>query len=220
MVRGAACRVQTRRVGSRHRVNTVYTYHHADEAREWPAEIEVWADSWHRHGWYPVVLTERDARRSPLFPELFECVNSLPTVNGHAYENACYFRWLALHERGGGLLTDYDVVNRGYRPDHLLANAPAIHLHLDKVPCAFYATPAGLETTFQWWRKPGEPFIVLGQPHYSDMHLCARFSSFPVDPACSEFGDPRVNGLPLVHCASERTRVIGLDKVTVMKSIT
>ena len=72
----------------------------------------------------------------------------------------------------------------------------------------------------QWWRKPGEPFIVLGQPHYSDMHLCSRFSSFPVDPACSEFGDPRVNGLPLVHCASERTRVIGLDKVTVMRSIT
>ena len=58
----------------------------------------------------------KDAERHPLFREFDERTKLLPTVNPGDYELACYRRWLAVARAGGGFMSDYDVVNYGFKP--------------------------------------------------------------------------------------------------------
>jgi hypothetical protein len=78
--------------------------------------IDVWRRSWAKRGWNPVVLTEQDAARHPRYPEFKKKFWSLPTEYGHNYEVACFMRWVAVSARGGGMLTDYDVINYSFTP--------------------------------------------------------------------------------------------------------
>lgn len=196
----------------------VYTYHHNDDP---PVRLlDAWGESWQRNGWEPCLLTQRHAEQHPRFDEIFEAVHKLPTVNGREYEDACYLRWLALQQVGGGLMVDYDVGNRGFRPEHLHTPAALVHLHVDRVPCAVWANKTGLRTVLEWFKNPCPPWTVNGQPHLSDMHIFAKMSSgFPIDPVCCEFNDLRTKGLPLVHFSSDTTRAVGMDKAAVMQEV-
>jgi hypothetical protein len=78
--------------------------------------IDVWARSWTKQGWEPVVLTEDDARKHPNFSYYKEKFWALPTGYGHDYEGACFMRWLAVAQAGGGMMVDYDVINYGFLP--------------------------------------------------------------------------------------------------------
>ncbi len=53
-------------------------------------------------GWYPQILAERDARKHPQFDKYKSRFEKFPTVNPQHYEIACYLRWLALSQVGGG----------------------------------------------------------------------------------------------------------------------
>ena len=196
----------------------VYTYHAGSPG---PGELlDVWRKTWAAHGWEPTVLWQNDAEAHPRYDEIFEAVHKLPTVNSRQYEDACYLRWVALLQVGGGLMVDYDVGNRGFTPDHLHTPRALVPLHVDRVPCALWASKAGLNTVLEWFKNPGEPWTVNGQPHLSDMHVFARRSSgFPVDPVCCEFNDPRTKGLPLVHFSSDSTKLTGLSKAELMREV-
>ena len=197
----------------------VYTYHHDDKP---PSPlIDVWAETWKRHGWEPCLLTTSNARLHPDYDRILAAVQKLPTVNGRTYEDACYLRWAALKMAGGGLLVDYDVGNRGLRPDHVghYVN-DIVHLHLNRVPCALYATKAGLDTVLGWFLDNPRIWTVNGKPHVSDMHIFAdRSGAFPIDPVCCEFNDARTRGLPLVHFSSDTVRAFGMDKAVVMREL-
>lgn len=82
--------------------------------------IEVWARSWRKQGWEPIVLNEGDAMLHPLYSEFKQHISKLPTEYGHEYEGACFLRWLAMAAQetdgGGGMLTDYDYINYGFSP--------------------------------------------------------------------------------------------------------
>jgi hypothetical protein len=75
--------------------------------------IELWKKSWAQHGYTPVVLGPADAAKHPRFAEFNARMEQLPTINGYAYEGACYHRWLAVQHALGdepGIMSDYDVM--------------------------------------------------------------------------------------------------------------
>lgn len=79
------------------------------------ALIKLWETSWSQHGYNPIVLSLEDAKKHPQFEEFNQKMEKLPTVNGYAYEGACYHRWLAvqhyLNEHNeAGMMSDYDVM--------------------------------------------------------------------------------------------------------------
>lgn len=76
--------------------------------------IDVWRRSWRKAGWNPVVLDESTPRRHPRYDFYKSRYWALPTEYGHDYCGACFFRWLAMAVVGGGMLTDYDVINYGF----------------------------------------------------------------------------------------------------------
>lgn len=93
--------------------------------------LDVWARSWRKQGWDPIVLTEDHAKTHPSYPTFKDRFWSLPTEYGHDYEGACFMRWLAVAQAGGGMMTDYDVINYGFKPYHqpmtrmtIYANSP------------------------------------------------------------------------------------------------
>ena len=71
--------------------------------------IAGWRERWKAIGFEPVVLGEWQARQHPYFDELHAAVSKLPTQNSAKYEEACFHRWLALVQAGGGFMCDYDV---------------------------------------------------------------------------------------------------------------
>jgi hypothetical protein len=83
------------------------------------ALIDIWARSWAKAGWEPVVLTEDDAKAHPGFSHYREKFWALPTEYGHDYEGGCFMRWLAVARAGGGMMVDYDVINYGFLPSHI-----------------------------------------------------------------------------------------------------
>lgn len=78
--------------------------------------IDLWAKSWRRHGWDPVVLTENTARKHPRYAEFKAGYQKLPSEYGPEYDLNCFLRYVAMSQIGGGLLTDYDVMNYGFAP--------------------------------------------------------------------------------------------------------
>lgn len=82
--------------------------------------IDVWARSWSKQGWEPIVLNEGDAKLHPNYSKFKRHVWNLPTEYGHEYEGQCFLRWLAMAAQetdgGGGVLTDFDVINYGLKP--------------------------------------------------------------------------------------------------------
>lgn len=92
----------------------MYTYFASVKAlHPEPELLQKWKRSWAKAGWDAEILTEEDARAHPQWPKLHLALRRLPSSNPTGYDAACYFRWLAVAARGGGWLSDYDVLNYG-----------------------------------------------------------------------------------------------------------
>lgn len=93
----------------------VYTFFHrlpetpSVSAKSHINMIRMWARSWFAKGYFPHVLTLRDARKHPDFIRLARKFAQLPTINPKTYELVCYLRWLAFEVAGGGIFMDYDI---------------------------------------------------------------------------------------------------------------
>lgn len=72
--------------------------------------LQIWAYAFYAHGFYPIVLNKNSIRTRTNLDELVKTFSSFPTVNPKNYELNCYLRWIALAERGGGILMDYDIL--------------------------------------------------------------------------------------------------------------
>jgi hypothetical protein len=174
----------------------------SDFGRRWPAkELAVWRRSWERMGFDPVVLGRADCGR---FAGLAErVVRSRPTVNPPEYTLATSLRWWALSEQGGGLMTDYDVVNVSLTPEKLSRRVEGVDvctLCSSWLPAVVWATKKGCRVLRHriLCHPMGEVFDVGGRPHISDMWI---FNARPPGPSirmCREFNEPD-KGEPLVH---------------------
>jgi hypothetical protein len=76
--------------------------------------LELWKKSWSRYGWEPVILGRDDAKESEWYQVILDNVKEFPTSNPRDYELSCFLRWAAMEAIGGGIMTDYDVMNYGF----------------------------------------------------------------------------------------------------------
>lgn len=190
----------------------VYTYFEPvpeideDEQRK---QIAAWAYSWRRYGWEPTVLgrKECDGDDPERAAQAETLIRSRPSANAAQYTVNTSMRWLAFQAVGGGLQTDYDVVNVGLTPGMLhglVQDIDVCTLSGPWVPCAVYAMPKGCQTLVAriLEHPDGEWLEAFGRTHISDMGI---FRARPPGPAlclCREYGQPANPEKPLVHCSN------------------
>lgn len=200
----------------------------------------LWAESWQRHGWEPVIIGPPQIGK--LGKELEPFLRFLPTVNARSYEDACYLRWAAMAELGGGWMSDADVINYGFRPDpaflrkkilesydpHAMFPISAPVVCDNHVPCLVFGTEMAYYATVQrFWslardhksfpREQPHIKTINGRLHTSDMLIIEQMQKgeeyVPID-LVKEYGEDGWCESPLVHFASGRCG--GEDKVTVI----
>ena len=189
----------------------VFTYYDDFKNRKDPL-IDLWRESWSKHGWTPVVLTPEDVKPHPNHAAFVEAVARLPTVNNRKYELACYVRHLAMSMVGGGLLTDYDVMCYGFTPQNLTSlemkhaeEHLIFPLHHRRVPCAIYGNREGFDWLCgQMMNWPANVHRVEARgPHLSDMIICQRLQ-LPCEPVCVNYPADGWETAKLVHfCNSQ-----------------
>ena len=184
----------------------IYSYFDSSTGFRGQAElIATWQASWQRHGWTPSMLTPRHASRHPRYQEFLAKINTLPTVNVRAYENACYLRWLALDQVGGGFMCDYDVMNYGLKP--YSSKISLDFFHPQYIPAFVYANKAGCKQLIN---------EIIGyqpaEPHVSDMIVIMKLGfrlnggkhKSKEELICCEYGDDKFDWLhkPTLHFAA------------------
>jgi len=93
--------------------------------------IEVYKQSWSKHGWNPIVLNEAYSKNNELFHKIdldnpdanfYKTIVSSNHTNWK-YHRSCYCRLLAycqyVRENGATLYSDFDVMNYGFTPSIL-----------------------------------------------------------------------------------------------------
>jgi len=107
-----------------------------------------WKHSWEQNGWQTTMLNRSHAQGSSLYNKLVQKVMQLtngidPELNTRFdWIIARYLRWCALHAAGGGWMSDYDVLNKGFKPniaDEVEANG-TLQINAGQPACIFYAT--------------------------------------------------------------------------------
>ncbi len=173
----------------------VHAYYEPILGRPEPSGLlSLWAGSWRARGFTPVVLNESHARAHLGYGYVRARIDLLPTVNPAAYERACYLRHLAMAEVGGGLMTDYDVINYNFFPADLrrvTAHRKVLILEPTRVPCAMWASQEGWEDVVDLLcaYKPDHLDHHNQQAHVSDMTILRRtetpFVGLCVEAGCS-----------------------------------
>lgn len=167
-------------------------YHRVQELPDAREFIALWASSWRSFGWEPTVLGMADARANPLYPEFRDKITQFYSRNVGNYDDLCWLRWLAFSKHGGGVMTDYDVINRCLIPQDIEPSSPLIH-ESTRVPCFVSANAAGanlIVARIMAKESPGR------RVHFSDMTFFQE-SDFPSTKTCVEFGHL---GWPEANC--------------------
>lgn len=110
---------------------TVFTFVglviHTDPAED--AKIRaLWEDGWRSRGWNPVILSTREAARSPRYKTFLAAVEKLPFIGEKLAANHRFVRWMALDVLGGGFMTDIDVLPGAFTPDDITRRDVALVL--------------------------------------------------------------------------------------------
>lgn len=193
--------------------------------------IELWKRLWSAQGWEPVVLGEKDAKKGRMYARLLNAIQKLPTCNHRGYENACYLRHLAMANRGGGFLTDYDVMPVDFRwaGDGGFGD-PVCILEPTRVPCAIEAKTEGYAQIVQYFLdyRPSAVDLYQGKPHVSDMEIL-RKTNLPWANVCVEYlcsGKPLPNDpgdgwrqASMIHFSSASLDLRGKDATEKVKVI-
>ncbi len=178
--------------------------------------IGLWLDSWRKNGWNPVILDQRVASRHAEWQRFNTWKrHQLPSVNPAGYDLACWHRWFAFDVMGGGVMVDYDVINRSLKPDEVILGAPII-LEQCRVPCAVAADAKGAHdiTTAIMDHAPKPR-----GDHYSDMYFF-QDTNWPQIRTCREFGHDGWEEGKLIHFATGACRKAGLSKIQAIRKYT
>jgi len=210
----------------------IYTYF--DKLFGFPDQsklIELWQRLWSEQGWSPVILGEKDAKKGRMYAKLLNAVMKLPTCNHRGYENACYMRHLAMANRGGGLLTDYDVMPVDFTPLAATMGQPLTLLEPTRVPCAVAGTAEGyadvVRRLIDYQLDPSVD-VYQGKPHVSDMEILRKtvlpFSNLCVEYLCSGRSVPNDPGdgwrrAKMIHFSAASLGQRGKDAVDKVKVI-
>jgi len=107
----------------------IYTYYediHITEIIPQSKLIDLWKYSWEKNGFNPIVLSISDVITHPLYDKFIEDIQNIhANISGHTiskYGLSCYRRWLAyanLNNNDIFYVSDYDVINNGFKPTNL-----------------------------------------------------------------------------------------------------
>ena len=177
--------------------------------------IDHWRRSWAKQGWNPVVLGVEDAKRNPMFREFDEKCQKLPTVNPIEYELACYRRWMAVAAAGGGFMSDYDVINYGFKPrqpeSNLVIYESDTHCN-SVVPSVVGGTAYGFLQACMAFSLPDPNLITStegGRSHTSDMIVMQIFDQrqiYNISPTVTQYGHKGWETSQLVHYSHHTTK--------------
>lgn len=184
------------------------------------AVVNLWKAGWEKHGWNPIVLGEYNFKEWLRWDEYDLAVTKLPTVNNPRYERACFRRWGAMTLRGG-IMLDYDVMNYGFRPEHVPSTDRCLLLDGDS-PCVVTATPEEYERACNIFMayQPAADDLEGGHPHTSDMHISTKLIGMGVFERvriCREYKNDGWQEAPLVHysafkCGSNKVKIINAER--------
>jgi hypothetical protein len=95
----------------------VYVYWHGNRNSSKARLLNYCAESWRRYGWDFQVLNESHVPQDDFTKEYLTKTKAYPRGGSwEDYEKNCYNKWLALKAVGGGLVTEWDVINYGVEP--------------------------------------------------------------------------------------------------------
>ena len=102
--------------------NNVYTYYEHLGSKTDSTLVNMWVQSWKKHGWNPVVLDRKTYMQKPMQKDVEETTRRLSTITPIDYSIAANMRWLAWTQVVGlgSLVCDYDVLNYGFTPDDII----------------------------------------------------------------------------------------------------
>ena len=177
-------------------------------------EIAVWRDSWERWGWECKVLGRADV---VITPDELARLQRLPSVNPPGYDLACYLRWFAMRALGGGLMSDYDVVNVGMRPGDTGAFFEKASIQVlchGGVPCVVETVGHGAADwcDYMLGYEPTEADTFEGRAHVSDQTIMQRLNA-PGIAGCDLCREPQhADGRTrLLHLSHNAMHAMGLD---------
>ena len=123
----------------------VYTYYENINFKHQNKLLELWKNSWEKHGFEAIILNRTDAEKHPFCVEFIQRLSYLhqhiTNKPLNRYGLSCWLRWLAyatqLEEKF--YVCDYDVINHNFdtiEPDDVL------HLMDANCPCIASGTPS------------------------------------------------------------------------------
>jgi hypothetical protein len=212
---------------------TVHTYHEPVPGMDRAEILSLWAESWRRHGWEPVVHTRAEASAHPQAGSYETRITGLPTVNSRAYEEACWRRWLVAAQVGG-FWCDDDLVNVGFTAEEA-RDGMAQHVWVERFlawhdgahpNAGLLLGTRGHYQDFVDRVLSGELLTVdclNGQPHTSDMYLWHHFwragVTHDVRGVMACYGVPAAMNARLIHCSYDATTARGVDRVAAIRGL-
>lgn len=200
-------RLRERRNGPARAVqNEKIVYAYYDPAlpnQEWM--IQKWTAEWLNAGFIPKVIGVSEAMTHPHFEKFEAYFKSLPTINPPAYELACWRRWIAMVQVGGGLMTDYDVLpyslNLGMVPEYKTDSLPLIMADNNPCPCAVIGTANQFNNALKWFMANSDKCIKTenGRPHASDQTAVQSGVPWVAIDLCFQYGREGWEKSPMVH---------------------
>ena len=125
----------------------IYTYY---EDINWQLQegiLKFWKSSWENQGFEAVILNQENAKKSPYYDGFIEQIKIIyERITGKKitpYGLSCYVRWLAysaLEETESFLVSDYDVINKGFKTNHVMESKEKISFLNRYCPCVAYGT--------------------------------------------------------------------------------
>lgn len=180
--------------------------------------INLWRESWIKLGWKPIVLTKKNVM---ITEEEYNLISKIPTVNNIDYEMACYVRWKAMSQVGGGWMSDYDVINNGFTPNDA-DKYESLSILQGHVPCLVYGNSEHYGNIFDIFCKKGQDYYIEynGKKHTSDMiimmNLIKEKSEFI---KTYNLVEDFPNESNLVHCSFQHCSDNSMTKLEAMKKI-
>jgi hypothetical protein len=212
---------------------TVHTYHEPVPGMDRTEILSLWAESWRRQGWEPVVHTRAEASAHPQAGSYETVITGLPTVNSRAYEEACWRRWLVAAQVGG-FWCDDDLVNVGFTAEEARDGMAQHGLQARLLAWHDGAHPnAGLLLGSRGHYQEfvddvlrgvdRELDVINGQLHTSDMYLWhelwRRQRIHDVRGVMACYGVPAAMHARLIHCSYDATTACGVDRVAAIRGL-
>lgn len=210
----------------------VHTYFQPVTGLHYPKKLlDLWKESWESKGWTTKILSETDAMGHPGYKAFSDRISRYPTINKPGYERACYMRHMAMANIGGGILVDYDVINREAPPPKPIPGFPGLPskiacLEPTKVPCVLI----GDGDAFGDVCDAIYSYDPKGEKHVSDMTIL-RQSNMHTSGDCVEHlcsGQPIVDHLgdgwktaPMIHFSGFSFKKLGWtgDKADMIRRV-